>query len=340
MDDGIITALPITRFRAGQFLRIPILTGFNSHEGAVFCNPATHTTATFLSKFTTLLPALATPDLTLLAALYPDPATDPSSPYTAVPPGFGQQWARYEAAYAHYAYICPVVQTAHFYSTSFYGHYDDKGSGDAAAAAAAAAAVQTQAKGEAVKAEEEAPPVWVYHFAALSRAELGGKANHGDEAVVVAHDMAALAGCPGLVRTSAAMHGAWVRFVVSGDPNHRPTGASFETSSSSSSSTASGGGSQRWPRFSSPFIGDTTAAPGRLRRRAGGGGGSDSWGQVMLFGEGNDERCRDGGSRNPGNPVRVVKLSEHEVAQCKYWWERVELSQGTGRRLESGRARL
>lgn len=55
----------------------------------------------------------------------------------------------------------------------------------------------------------------------------------------------------------------------------------------------------------------------------------------MLFGEGNDERCGDGGERNPGTPARVVRLSEHEVEQCRFWWERVELSEGIGRRLSA-----
>lgn len=53
----------------------------------------------------------------------------------------------------------------------------------------------------------------------------------------------------------------------------------------------------------------------------------------MLFGEGNDERCGDGGEKNPGTPARVVRLSEDEMAQCRFWWERVELSEGMGRRV-------
>lgn len=315
--DGIITTLPITRFRAGEFLRIPILTGFNTHEGSVFCNPATQTAATFLTKFTTMLPALTTKDLTTLAALYPDPALDASSPYLTVPPGFGTQWARYEAAYAHYAYICPVIQTAHFYSEAFHRHYYAKGG----------------EKNPVTVKDEEVPPVWVYHFAALARADFGGKANHGDEAVVVAHDMNAIGGYPGLVRTSDAMHSAWVRFIVGGDPNVP----------SSTSSSNVGQGKQAtpyWPRFSSPFIGDTEAAPAQLRRKA----PSGSSGCVMLFGDGNDERCgpRGGGNRqNPGTPAKVVNLTEHEEQQCRYWWERVELSQGLGRRLGGGsKARL
>ncbi|CAN8103548.1 unnamed protein product [Discula destructiva] len=317
-DDGIITALPVTRFRAGEFLRIPILTGFNTNEGSVFCNPATDTPAALLAKFTTMLPGLNNPpDLAALAALYPDPTTSPPSspdapPYARVPPGFGRQWARYEAAYAHYAYICPVIQTAHFYSTAFYAHATGGGG-------------------------EPDPPVWVYHFAARARAELGGLANHGDEAVVVAHDMGAIGACPGLVRTSEAMHGAWVRFVVSGDPNRSLDLPSAKPSHNNNNNNNNNTTSPSWPRFNSPFIGDTSAAPGQLRRKPDDG----SLGKVMLFGEGNDERC--GGARNPGTPAQVVRLTEHEVQQCRFWWERVELSEGMGRRSSGGggpRARL
>lgn len=171
--------------------------------------------------------------------------------------------------------------------------------------------------------------MWVYHFAALSRPELGGKANHGDEAVVVAHDMGAIGRYPGLVQTSVAMHGAWVRFVVTGNPN-------APSSSSSKGRLGKQEGEVYWPRFSSPFIGDTDAAPGQLRRKAGGA----ALGQVMMFGEGNNERCREGGDKNPGTAAKVVSLNEHEEEQCRYWWERIELSQGLGRRLGDGKARL
>ncbi|CAI4218126.1 unnamed protein product [Parascedosporium putredinis] len=69
---------------------IPIITGFCSHEGTAF--PA---------------------DLDRLDALYPlhDPDADPDCPRT--PADRGPHWARLQAAYAHYAYIAPVLYTAH-----------------------------------------------------------------------------------------------------------------------------------------------------------------------------------------------------------------------------------
>lgn len=115
-NGGVIPDLPINHFRRGSHLRIPVLAGFNTNEGTVFASPRVDTGDEFLGKFAAMIPSLSGADLAALARLYPDPVTDPSSPYATVPPGFGRQWARYEAAYSHYAYICPVLQTGHFHS--------------------------------------------------------------------------------------------------------------------------------------------------------------------------------------------------------------------------------
>lgn len=115
-NGGVIPDLPINHFRRGSHLRIPVLAGFNTNEGTVFASPRVDTGDEFLGKFAAMIPGLSTADFSELARLYPDPVTNPSSPYASVPPGFGRQWARYEAAYSHYAYICPVLQTGHFHS--------------------------------------------------------------------------------------------------------------------------------------------------------------------------------------------------------------------------------
>lgn len=125
-NGGVIPDLPINHFRRGSHLRIPVLAGFNTNEGTVFASPRVDTGDEFLGKFAAMIPGLGGADLAALAKLYPDPVTDPSSPYASVPPGFGRQWARYEAAYSHYAYICPVLQTGHFHSD----HVESGGSGD------------------------------------------------------------------------------------------------------------------------------------------------------------------------------------------------------------------
>lgn len=331
-EGGLLGDLPISTFRGGDHLRVPVLAGFNTNEGTAFTSPRVETNDDFLAKFVALVPGLNTPDLQRLSSLYPDPATYPSSPYARVPPGFGRQWARYEAAYAHYAYICPVLQTGHFYSgssSSSSGGGNDGNDGDD-------------------DNNTTPPPVWIYHFAALSRPDLGGKANHVDEAAVVAHDMAAIGGFPGLVRTADAMHGAWTRFIATGDPNpphidgagaeeeeqQQKSASSTSQSSQPSSLTRGGGATPFWPRFTSPFVGDTAGSPGRLRRRA--GAGAEGCGRVMMFGLGNDERMGGAGRGMPGWPATVVGLTEAEVERCRFWWERVELSEGMGTRLGGG----
>lgn len=287
-----IGELPIARFRRGEFLRVPVMTGFNTNEGAVFCSPAVgDTEADFLAKFTTMIPGLSTADLSALASVYPDPTTaaGDTGPYAQVPAGFTRQWSRYEAAYGHYAYICPVLQSGHFYSN-----------GD----------------GSSSSQSSTTPPVWVYHFAALSRPDLGGRSNHVDEAAPATHDLAALAGYPGLLRTSDAMHGAWVRFVATGNPNPKST------------STAAG---PWWPRFTSPLPEGPSSIRLQQHRR-------HPAGQVMLFGAGNDERLGASGTSSEGTPAQVVRLTDDEVEQCRFWWERVELSEGMGTRMSGSAA--
>lgn len=312
----LITDLPINTFRQGRYLKIPILTGFNSNEGTVFCSPRVDTNEDFLVKFTTMIPGFQTPDLAALCRVYPDPVTDPTSPYANVPPGFGRQWSRYEAAYAHYAYICPVLQTGHFYSNN-----DQKGQDE---------------KEQDPSSSSLSPPVWIYHFAALSRPDFGGKSNHVDEAVLVSHDMNAIGQFPGLVATSDAIHGAWVRFIATGNPNPTTTNNNHDDGNNNNNSNTTT--VEVWPRFSSPFLGDTDVSPGQLRRKShhqgGGGSDDDGWGKVMMFGSGNDERM---GGGNRGTPAKVLCLSTKEVDECQFWWERVELSEGLGRRLLAGR---
>lgn len=325
-SDAIIRDLPIRTFRRGDHLRVPVLAGFNTNEGTAFASPAVETDGDFLRRFAAMVPGLGAAGLRRLSALYPDPAADPSSPYARVPPGYGRQWARYEAAYSHYAYVCPVLQTGHFYSGG--GSSGRGGEGEAG----------------------DPPPVWIYHFAALARPDLGGKANHGDEAAVVAHDMAAIGPHPGLVRVAGAMHGAWARFVATGDPNparidgssggeqgqeqerRQQQGQQGQTPTTSTSTSTA----PFWPRFTSPLVGDTETSPGRYRRRGDGDDAAGAPGRVMMFGLGNDERLGPAGRGAPGLPATVAGLAGAEVERCRFWWGRVELSEGMGRRLAGG----
>jgi carboxylesterase type B len=263
----IIPDLPINSWRAGNHLRIPIITGFNTNEGTGFVPPKAKTAAEFRSFFLGLIPSLTESDLDKLEALYPDPVKYRTSPYRKVPRGMGKQWARLDAAYAHYAYICPVIQTAHYMSQAGVGN------------------------------------VYLYRYAATA---LHGTANHADETPVVVHDMEELEGMKGLQEVSAEMHGAFARFVTTPVLNHNPT------------PNQTPDGQQRgveWPAFVSPFASTEydEETPGR----------------IMVFGEGNDER---GGGRQKGVPAKVEEMSDLLKEACRFWWERLPLSQGTGKR--------
>ncbi|KAK5660752.1 hypothetical protein OQA88_12118 [Cercophora sp. LCS_1] len=285
---SIIPDLPINSWRNGHHLRIPVMTGYNTNEGTIFIPHSAETNEEFRSFFRALIPGFTEADLDALERLYPDPVTDPSSPYRAVPAGKGPQFSRLDAAYSHYAYICPVIQTAHFLSAD----------------------------------SKNTSPVYLYRYAATGA---WGTANHGDEAPVVAHDMALLAGenLPGLKAVSDAMHGAWAKFVVSkeGKPDF---------------------GENKWPVFETPFRQDQAdeAWKGVVKR---GEQPSGDAGRKMVFGEGNDERASVAqfqigydakgvtGKRHPGVPAHLEKLTDEEMAACRFWWGRVELSEGVGR---------
>ncbi|KAK3683500.1 Alpha/Beta hydrolase protein [Podospora appendiculata] len=280
----VIPDLPIHSWRQGKYLHIPVLTGYSPNEGSMFIPSGANTNSEFRAFFKALIPSFTDADLDDLEKLYPDPDTNRKSPYKAVPAGKGRQWARLDAAYSQYAYICPVLQTAHFLSTN----------GDP-------------------------NPVHVYRYAATST---WGTANHGDQANIVAHDMTLLGGknMTGLVAVANAMHGAWARFVASkvGDPNANNTGV-------------------EWPVFESPFVKEEAEGKGKrwwwdsTKDEEEEGPPGDS-GRIMVFGEGNDERLGVGGSLRRGTPAQVKKLSPAELRACRFWWERIELSEGLGRR--------
>lgn len=146
-DNDIISRRPLDAWKSGQWHRVPIMTGFNHNEGTMYVPKQTSSSDDFTHFFATLLPQLTPHDLQRLHELYPDPSQDALSPYvdsrnlTAL--GIGAQYKRVEAAYGHYAYVCPVRQTSFFASSS------------------------------------SRPPIYQYHWA-VNRTVLGG-ANHGDQ---------------------------------------------------------------------------------------------------------------------------------------------------------------
>ncbi|OTB04302.1 hypothetical protein M426DRAFT_320891 [Hypoxylon sp. CI-4A] len=195
---GIIPDLPIKSWEKGNFLRIPILTGYNTNEGTVFVPSKANNASAMNDLMTGILPSLNKTDIETMDTLYPDPASTMGKRiYVEKPPaGFGTQFWRLDDSYAHYAYICPVLLTAHLASTA-----------------------------------SDAGPVYTYHYAARSNAH--GAADHGDEAPIVAHDMDVIGSFPGVVATADAMNGFWSRFAATGNPN--PSNA---TAASTSNATA------------------------------------------------------------------------------------------------------
>jgi len=293
----LIPDLPINSWRQGKNMRIPVMTGYNTNEGTIFIPHEANTNEDFRNFFTNLIPGFSASDLDALERLYPDPVTNPSSPYAAVPVGKGRQFSRLDAAYSHYAYICPVLQTAHFLSSD----------------------------------ATNKSPVYVYRYAATGA---WGTANHGDEAPIVAHDMGLLASgrLAGLTAISDVMHGAWARFIVSktGTPNPAPEGKGVD-----------------WPVFQTPFPPEQADEvwKGVVKR---GEKPSPGTGRKLVFGEGNDERfvvaerhlgwfgaSRE--KRHVGTPVKEEQLTDEEIAACRFWWGRVELSEGLGTRERRGK---
>ncbi|KAI0181386.1 alpha/beta-hydrolase [Hypoxylon sp. FL1284] len=186
---GIIPDLPINSWNKGHVLRIPILTGFNTNEGAVFVPKKADNSSAMQTLMTGIVPALNKTDLETLDTLYPDLSSPTGKDlYVIKPPnGLGKQFWRLDDVYAHYAYICPVLQQAHLASTA-----------------------------------QDAGPVYTYQYAARSAA-FGG-ADHGDETPVVTHDMKVIGSYPGVVAMADDMTGYWSRFAATGNPN-RPLGS-------------------------------------------------------------------------------------------------------------------
>ncbi|KAK7948930.1 uncharacterized protein PG986_009816 [Apiospora aurea] len=181
---GVVPDLPRESWAKGNVMRIPILTGFDTNEGAIFVPTTSSNISALNNLMTSLVPALNETSIKLMDEIYPNVnTTDGKSLYTlALPKGFGTQFWRLDDAYAHYAYICPVLQQATLASTS-----------------------------------TPKAPVYVYQFAARSAAY--GGSDHGDEAPVVAHDMNVIKSFKGLNQTADAMNAYWTRFAAFGDPN-------------------------------------------------------------------------------------------------------------------------
>ncbi|KOC18748.1 extracellular lipase [Aspergillus flavus AF70] len=202
IDGELIKQRPIDAWESGKWNKIPILTGFNTNEGTYYVPPSMSKSEEFTAFFQTLLPAYSASDIKTIDKLYPDPAKDTLSPYVdtrALP--VGPQYKRVEAAYGHYAYACPVRQTAKFASAG------------------------------------QEPPVFLYRWA-LNKTVQGG-ANHGDQMAYETFNPEVRAISENQEKIAGTLHAYFTSFIVSGDPNavpgayaDRPSWETYDTSSS------------------------------------------------------------------------------------------------------------
>ncbi|KAF1932520.1 acetylcholinesterase precursor [Didymella exigua CBS 183.55] len=181
IDNATVRGRPIDAWRTGKWHKVPIMTGFQGNEGSLYVDKQMSTSHEFTAFWQTLLPQLSPDDIAHINGLYPDPHTHPASPYaesrTAL--GVGDMYARIEAAYAHYAYVAPVRQTAFFASQHV--------------------------------------PVYVYHWA-LRRDVIDG-AKHGDNMLFEVRDAALCKQAPSLAKLSGMLHAYVTSFVCTGSPD-------------------------------------------------------------------------------------------------------------------------
>ncbi|KAF3015858.1 hypothetical protein E8E14_007410 [Neopestalotiopsis sp. 37M] len=179
IDGEIIRRRPIDAWRSGQWHKMPIMTGFNGNEGSLYVNRQMATSDEFTNFFQLLLPQLEPADVQTINELYPDPLKTADSPYKEERDGVGAQYKRIEAAYAHYAYVAPVRQTAHLASPS--------------------------------------APVYIYHWA-LETSVVGG-ASHGDNMRYEGMDPAVLKISPAQKDLAGTLHAYVTSFICTGDPS-------------------------------------------------------------------------------------------------------------------------
>ncbi|KAF3038534.1 hypothetical protein E8E12_008173 [Didymella heteroderae] len=181
IDGETIRGRPIDAWRSGRWHKVPIMTGFQGNEGSLYVDKTMRTSSEFLDFWRTLLPQLSEADVQAIDALYPDPTTHPDSPYkeTRQHRGVGAMYKRIEAAYAQYAYVAPVRQTAWYASPEV--------------------------------------PVYVYHWA-LRRDVVDG-AKHGDNMLFEVRDRGICKQAKSLDDASGVLHAYVTSFIATGSPN-------------------------------------------------------------------------------------------------------------------------
>lgn len=181
IDNEIIRGRPIDAWRAGRWHKVPIMTGFQGNEGSLYVNKKMATSSEFLDFWRTLLPQMSDADIQEIDRLYPDPSKNPNSVYgeTRLAHGVSPMYKRIEAAYAQYAYVAPVRQTAFFAS--------------------------------------ENVPVYLYHWA-LQRDVIDG-ARHADNMFFEMRDPKICAQSKSQNEMSGILHAYITSFICTGSPN-------------------------------------------------------------------------------------------------------------------------
>lgn len=179
-EGGMIPRRPIDSLRSGAWRKIPILSGFNTNEGAMFVPKQLKENSQFVDFFHTLLPGLTDDDLATLQEVYADPVAQPNAKFIETRAGVGPQYNRTEQAYGQFAYISPVKQTIHY-------------------------------------AVEGGSTSYLYHFAVNSTVK--GGADHGSHTRFSTYVDAVRDVSKTLDAVSGSMHAYWTSFITSGNPN-------------------------------------------------------------------------------------------------------------------------
>ncbi|KAM6510940.1 hypothetical protein FSOLCH5_011387 [Fusarium solani] len=177
IDGDIIARPPLETWKQGKWHKVPIMTGFTTNEGSLYVDKKMSTGSEFRHFFEELLPLLSKEDINTIDNLYPDPAT--SDEYKETREGMGAQYKRIEAAYAHYAYVAPVRQTAELASPS--------------------------------------APVYLYHWALVSSVNNG--AQHGDNMRYEVCDPNVVKISPAQKEVAGTTNAYVTSFITKGDPN-------------------------------------------------------------------------------------------------------------------------
>jgi acetylcholinesterase len=100
----------------GTFFHVPTISSSVTDEAKLWDTGVFETNEEVIDYIRNFAPALNETDLALFKKLYPDPNTNPDSPYTNSPNS--TQFNRFQTAMSDYAYICPGQETSYRASTA------------------------------------------------------------------------------------------------------------------------------------------------------------------------------------------------------------------------------